>query len=557
MNTGSTVAAQAAAPDPPSTELPAASAARPSVPLPVVGAVALAGTLAMTLAFPKLYLAWLAPLGSIALFWAWFRCSPVQALALGWLTGTLYFCIVLSWIAETAGSLVAPFGFMLVLVPAIIEGTAFALAAALSVFAQQRAHRSLAPLAAAAAFALCEWLRSTGPFGVPFGNLSYPQVDGPLAPLAAFIGSFGVTFALAVPAAYLAAMVPPAWSFRALRRGTIALGSVAAIAVLAWLAWPARALPPVTPVTAADAGPASIRARTNPGAGTAAAASSGDPATVTVAIVQPNIRQSLKWEPDALVLAVERTVSMTKQTAASKPLFVLWPETVIPLDLNVAPQVMDTFRELARTQNTTLIVGARQSIGSTGYNALYYFTPDGGLANVYRKRQLVPFVESLPAPWLLGYFPGASLVSRFGEGDTDGILHIGPRIAAPLICWESAFGDLALDAVRSGADVLLIATDDAWFGSTAGPYQHAQIAQMRAIETGAWIVRAAATGISGIIAPNGRYTAMTKLETQDILAGPIGRPVTTFYSHLGSFPIALSLALIYLGAILAPKRRAA
>jgi apolipoprotein N-acyltransferase len=193
--------------------------------------------------------------------------------------------------------------------------------------------------------------------------------------------------------------------------------------------------------------------------------------------------------------------------------------------------------------------------GTTGYNALYFFTPDGGLANVYHKRQLVPFVESLPAPQLLGAFPGAALVSRFGSGDSDGILHIGPRIAAPLICWESAFTDLAVDAVRSGADVLLIATDDAWFGTTAGPYQHAQIAQMRAVETGAWVVRAAATGISGIIAPNGRYTAETKLATQDILAGPIGQPLSTLYTRLGSYPVAFAFALIYLAAVFFPKRR--
>ncbi len=553
MKTGSSVAPQTTAPDLPQIVRPAI-ASRITVPLPLVALLAFAGAFAMTFAFPKTNIAWLAPLGLVALFWAWFRCTPVQAFALGWLAGTVYFCAVLSWIAETAGALVAPYGFVLVFVPAVIEGSAFAVAGALAAFALQRAPRELAPLAAAAAFALCEWLRSNGPLGVPFGNLSYTQAEGPFAPLAAYAGSFGITFALAVVAAYLAALAPPAWSLRTLRSGTIALGAVVALTALAWLAWPARTLPPMQ--AAASGGGAAASGGTPAASDSYPAAMSGVK-QATVAIVQPNIRQTLKWQPEAVPLAIERSVSLTRRTTAAKPLFVLWPETVIPLDLNAAPEVLYRFRELARAQNTTLIAGARQLRGETGYNALYFFTPDGGLANVYRKRQLVPFVETLPAAGLLGWVPGAGLVSRFGSGDSDGILHIGPRIVAPLICWESAFTDLAVSAVQNGADVLLIATDDAWFGTTAGPYQHAQIAQMRAIETGAWVVRAAATGISGIIAPNGRYTAQTRLETQDVLAGPIGRPVSTVYTHFGSVPVAFAFALIYLGIVFFRELRSA
>ncbi len=524
MNTGSSVAPNETAPNPPRVDRLAAASRRP-VPLPAAGGIATLGALAISFAFPKTNLAYLAPLGLIPLFWSWFRCTPAQAFAIGWVAGTAYFCAVLSWAAETAGALVAPYGFALVLAPAVIEGASFGAAGALAALALRRAPGALAPLAAAAAFALCEWFRSTGPLGAPFGNLSYTQAGGPFAPLAAFAGSFGVTFALAVAAAYVAALVPPAWSFAALRNCTVALAAVVASTALAWWAWPARTLP---------AGPGT-----------------------SVAVVQANIRQSLKWVPGAAPLAVERNVSMTEQTAAAKPLFVLWPETVIPLDLNADPELMHRFRELARSQNTTLIVGARQARRSAGFNALYFFTPDGGLANVYRKRQLVPFVETLPAPDLLGKVPGAELVSRFGEGDSDGVLRIGNRIVAPLICWESAFTDLAVEDVQNGADVLLVSTDDAWFGTTAGPYQHAQIAQMRAIETGAWIVRAAATGISGIIAPDGRYTAATQLETQTVLTGEIGARVPTAYARFGSFPVALGFALIYLGALLVPKRRAA
>ncbi|MEO6989880.1 MAG: nitrilase-related carbon-nitrogen hydrolase, partial [Candidatus Baltobacteraceae bacterium] len=157
----------------------------------------------------------------------------------------------------------------------------------------------------------------------------------------------------------------------------------------------------------------------------------------------------------------------------------------------------------------------------------------------------VPFVEQLPAPGLLEHLPGAQFVSRFRSGRASVVVPIGNLRVAALICWESAFDDLAHVAVAAGAQVLLVATDDAWFGTTAGPYQHAQIAQMRALETGTWIVRAAATGISGIIAPNGRYVQRTTLQHVAIVSGAIGPPAPTLYARLGAYPIALLLILAW------------
>ncbi len=87
---------------------------------------------------------------------------------------------------------------------------------------------------------------------------------------------------------------------------------------------------------------------------------------------------------------------------------------------------------------------------------------------------------------------------------------------APLICWESAFADLAYAQLRNNAQLLVVSTDDAWFGRRRDPYMHAQIAQLRAIESGAYVVRAAATGISGIIAPNGTWLARSALDRQTV-----------------------------------------
>jgi apolipoprotein N-acyltransferase len=116
--------------------------------------------------------------------------------------------------------------------------------------------------------------------------------------------------------------------------------------------------------------------------------------------------------------------------------------------------------------------------------------------------------------------------------------------ATPLICWESVFGDIAHARLRDDPTLFLIATDDAWFGSTEGPYEHAQAATLRAVETGRWVLRSAATGISGIVAPDGTWTQRTKLNEQAIVVGNVGPPAPTFYARLGPAPIGFAMLLL-------------
>ena len=484
--------------------------------------VATVSAVLTSLALPKANLPVLAPIGAAGLFWAVIGSSPRRGFLIGFWAGAVYFSLAFSWFSETAGTYIAPFGFALVLAPALLEALAFATAGALVAFAWRRAAVPLAPLAAAAAFAGLEWLRSIGPLGLPFGNLSYSQVASPLAPLGAFIGSFGITFALCVPAAYVAALLR-APRDGALRRATVVavLGVLVALAG-AWWAWPARRI---------------------------------DTPTVHVAAIQGNIPQTIKWTPAAFELARTRYAAMTRAAASSGPRLILWPETVLTTDLNLFPGLVTSTATLARQARATLMVGAKQSTPSGEYNSLYVFRPDGTLGGIYQKRLLVPFVETLPAPWVFGRLPVASLISRFRAGDSSGVTDIGGFRVAPLICWESAFDGAAHRAVRDGAQALVLSTDDAWFGTTAGPFQHAEIAQMRAIENGTWILRAAATGVSGIVAPNGRYVRTAPLNTKRIVRGAIGLPQPTLYATLGAGPIAFALFALYAAIVTLGKRR--
>ena len=127
----------------------------------------------------------------------------------------------------------------------------------------------------------------------------------------------------------------------------------------------------------------------------------------------------------------------------------------------------------------------------------------------------MPYAEWIPfGSSLLKWFPYLDQLGREVPGRDPSVIPVGPLEVAPLICWESAFSDVVHDQIARGASVLAIATDDGWFGKSAGPYQHAQIAQIRAIESGRWVLRAAATGISGIIAPDGRWTQRSDLDEQ-------------------------------------------
>jgi apolipoprotein N-acyltransferase len=504
-------------------------------------AVAMLGALALAFAFPKTSAAWLAPFGAAALFWAWQRLSWKRAFFTGWFAGTLFFAINFSWFTYTVGDYVGSLAFAVVLIPALLEALSFALTALCFKAALRWAPVWLAPVGGAAAFTVFEWLRSIGVAGVPFAQIGYSQTGTPLAVFAAYVGCYGVTFVVMLLGAYVAPAV-------ATRRAA-PLGIVVGLLGIAWFgcytAWPARhAAPP----------------------------------RVRVAAVQGNIAQSIKWDKTTLPRSIERYTKLTQNLAPFHPDLVVWPETVITTAVddsaanwNLAALAPDQrsvlqaylrtngdlsrkFAELAKGLHTTLVVGSiDRRWGDEGlkeYNALYTFGPRGTLENVYDKRQLVPFAESLPAPALFSWLPDASLIGRFGHGHDAAVIPFDGMKFAPLICWESAFSDLVHAQIRGGAQLLVVPTDDAWFGESSGTFQHAQIAQMRAIESGTWVLQSASTGISGIIAPDGRWTQATQLDKQALLVGNVGMPPGSLFARIGPDPVAYA-AMALCGLVIA------
>jgi len=472
-------------------------------------------------AFPKFGLVWLAPLALAGLFALWGELPPRAALLAGYGAGVVFFALDFAWFGETAGKLLGPFAFILDLGPALIEALAFALTALVVSVAARRCPAWLAVLVGAAAFTATEWARSSGLLGVPLYQIGAPLIETPLVPLAALGGVYLLTFVCALFGAALASLGrDQSW------RSAAAYGAfIIGITAVAWAIWPARTIAPGR--------------------------------AITVAAVQGNITQDLKWTTPALDLAVTRYTSMTEALRPAHPQFVLWPETVITTDLAADPTLQARFAALARDLHTTLAVGSVTAVGADR-NVLAFYLPAAGLSSAvayYTKHQLVPFAEFLPGPSWLRALPFAGLAGPFVPGTGDPVIRVGGLAVAPLICWESAFGDLAQTSAAEGAQFDAVATDDAWFGTSDGPYAHAQLTTVRAVETGRWIVRAAATGISGIVGPDGRWRERTALETQTSVVGTIGPPQPGPYARLGPLPFGIAFTLIAVAGLAAGGRR--
>ena len=485
-------------------------------------AVALLCALALHLAFPLTTWWWLAPFSIAGLVWAWSSVPPRAAALVGYASGLLFFSLGFAWFGETAGALIGPAAPILDLGPSVFEALAFAFAAAVTSCAARRCDARAVPFVAAAAFTLGEQVRSTSVLGVPLEQLGTTMVDSPLRPLAAFTGGYGLTFATVLLGAALGWWLLDRSDGR---RGRIAIAvwaGVGVCAALAYAAWPARHYAP--------------------------------PAR-RVAAVQGGIAQTIKRSDAGLALALDRYTAMTVALRGQHPTLVLWPETVITTDLLRTPPLRTRFARLAVSLGATLYAGGFWDDGTKYQNALLIFDPrvnQHDVALLYVKEQLVPFAEYIPGPKWLRSLPYANEIGAFQPGTNAVETYAG---ATALICWESLFGDIAHARLKDNPSLILIATDDAWFGTTEGPYEHAQAATLRAVETGRWVLRAGATGISGIVAPDGRWTQRTTLGGEATVVGDVGAPAPGPYAAVGPAPIGLAMIAIVVLPFLRPSAR--
>lgn len=268
-----------------------------------------------------------------------------------------------------------------------------------------------------------------------------------------------------------------------------------------------------------------------------------------VRIVQPNAPQHLKWDPAYRDVFLNRLVDLTGQGVV--PDLVVWPETSVPSLLNYIQSDLSLLEGAAR--GAPLVFGIqRQDAAGAFFNSMVVMGPGGVIDAIYDKRHLVPFGEYIPGAALiadLGFSRLAGLVGTgFARGQRSAPLMIpGIGLAVPLICYEGIFAEeVASGPIRPR--LLLLITNDAWFGQAAGPRQHLAQARLRAIEQGLPMVRAANTGISAMIDAKGRIVDQIPLGATGAIDVPLPPALpATPYARWGEWPFGSVLILLTFG----------
>ena len=336
-------------------------------------------------------------------------------------------------------------------------------------------------LALAAGFGIAEWLRGSLFTGFPWNAIGYAAMPVPLLmQSSAAIGLYGVN-ALAVAVFAMPALA----GGNRYRRTGLALAAML-VALHAGFGWWRLSLP-------------ETRVENQ----------------VSLRIVQPSIDQGAKWDDAERIRILDTYLDLSARPPegdAKRPDLVIWPETAVPYLITERPEVLSAIGAMLQ-DGQALLTGAVRSEGDPSggsaryYNSIVAISSDGEITDAADKSHLVPFGEYLPLEAFFGRLGISRIVTAPGPFSTPAdreAISIGKTVAAlPLICYEIIFpGEAA--KVAGPVNIIVNVTNDAWYGDTPGPYQHLRQAQVRAVEIGLPVVRAANNGISAVIDAHGR-----------------------------------------------------
>jgi apolipoprotein N-acyltransferase len=437
---------------------------------------------------------------------------------LGWITGFTHFSLTVSWVVEVMnlhGGLPTVVAWLVMFLLAAYLALYPALCAVLTGRAIRRfgmAGLWLAPLI----WVGTEWLRGWVGGGFPWALLGTSQAGvTPIIQLASVTGVFGVSLLLAMVSTAAAALV-----VERTRRDMIAAGVVMGVVVLVAALGTWRVI-------------------------TGELVTHGP--VVKVGLLQGNVQQDQKWDPAFRTIILDRYLALSRQVIDAGARVVVWPEASTPFFLEAEPVAAAPIRALARETRTAMIIGTdeyeRDANGDRVYNSAVAIGDDGQSTGGYRKMQLVPFGEYVPLKSILFFVgPLVEKVSDFAPGTVPTVLDASGIKTGVAICYEVVYPWIPRAFAAGGAELLTTITNDAWFGRSSAPYQHFAQASVRAVENGKYLVRAANTGISGVVDPYGRTLLTTALFEEAAVTADVRLIQSrTIYSYAGDFVAWLGL----------------
>ncbi|GAB5414226.1 MAG: apolipoprotein N-acyltransferase [Congregibacter sp.] len=438
-------------------------------------------------------------------------CTPAQAFRRGWLFGIGLFGSGASWVYVSihvygnASPLLAGFLTALFCV-------SLGLLHALQAWVYARWVRPLPGgmlLGFAALWVLGEWLRSWLLTGFPWLYLGYAHVDTWLAGWAPISGVFGLSFIVA----FSASCVFLAWR----SRQTATLISYGGLLATLWIG--GLMLKPIEWVAPASQLP------------------------LSVALYQPNVPQEQKWDRRYYRAILEKFELAVRPAFAQD--LIIWPESAIPRIYDQAGDFFEPLDRRAKLSDSTIITGVptRDQAGKY-YNSIVAIGLGSGR---YNKQRMGPVGEYVPLEdWLRGMIAFFDLpMSDFSQGAAgQGPLQAGNHRVAPLICYEIAYPELVARSAEQ-AEILVTISNDSWFGRSIGPLQHLQMARMRALENGRYVLRGTNNGVSAIINHRGQIVTRSEQFVETTIVGDaevmLGHtPFTSF----GSVPLLSALSFL-------------
>jgi apolipoprotein N-acyltransferase len=444
---------------------------------------------------------------------------PLRAFALGVTAGVVYFVGTVYW----TGTVVATFGdvpTVLAMFGMVLLALYLALYPAVTALVTSRliARGGAGALFfAPPAWVATEFFRGYAFGGFPWVPLGNSQVTVlPIAQLASVLGVYGVSLLVALVNATIAyAVITTGRS----RRNAIAVVAVLVAAVGAWGTWRIRE--------------GSLTREGTP---------------LRVGLVQGNIEQTAKWDPKQARRIFTTHIAMTRDLVKRGAQYVIWPESSTPFNFEQDASGQAQLRALAREVGVPILFGSDQLVaGATPhlYNAAFLLAPDGRTAGVYRKIHLVPFGEFIPMKnWLYFATPLVQSLVDYAPGETMVMLPVDSHLTSTAICYEVVYPSLIRQAVAGGSELLTTITNDGWYGYSSAPYQHFEMASMRAIEQGRFLARAANTGISGVVDPYGRVLDKSSIFQEVGLVDEVRLLRNrTIYSTIGDAIAYVSIAL--------------